>query len=45
MVLLLKLNSIHIKCSQQELIELGLKVADGTFNQEDIKMWINNKKL
>ncbi len=45
MVLLLKLNNIHIKYSQQELIELGLKVADGSFNEEDIKMWINNKKL
>jgi death-on-curing protein len=38
MLLLLKLNSIPIKYSQQELIELGLKVADGTFSEEDIKM-------
>ena len=45
MVLLLKLNSIHIKYSQQELIDLGLKVADGTFSENDIKIWINNKKL
>jgi death-on-curing protein len=45
MVLLLKLNSVHIKYSQQELIELGLKVADGTFSEDDLKMWINNKKL
>ena len=44
MVLLLKLNSINIKYSQQELIELGLKVADGTFNEEDIKIWINKRK-
>lgn len=44
MVLLLKLNSIHIKYSQQELIELGLKVADGSFSEKDIKIWINNKK-
>ncbi|MCB2299945.1 type II toxin-antitoxin system death-on-curing family toxin [Clostridium tagluense] len=45
MVLLLKLNKINIKYSQKQLIELGLKVADGTFSEKDIKIWINNKKL
>ena len=45
MVLLLKLNCIHIKYFQQELIDFGLKVADGTFSENDIKIWINNKKL
>lgn len=45
MVLLLKLNNIHIEYAQLELIELGLKVADGTFSEKDIKIWINNKKL
>lgn len=45
MVLLLKLNHINIKYSQQQLIELGLKVADGTFSENDIKLWINNKKI
>ena len=45
MVLLLKLNSIQIKYSPHDLIELGLKIADGTFNEKDIKIWINNNKL
>jgi len=45
MFLLLKINSINIKYSQQQLIELGLKVADGTFSEDDIKIWINNNKL
>ena len=45
MLLLLKSNNINIEYSQQDLIELGLKVADGTFSEQDIKMWINNKKL
>lgn len=44
MILLLKLNNIHIEYSQQELIELGLKVAAGAFNEEDIKIWINKRK-
>ncbi|MBZ9609253.1 type II toxin-antitoxin system death-on-curing family toxin [Clostridium estertheticum] len=45
MVLLLKLNSIQIKHSPHDLIELGLNIADGTFSEKDIKAWINNKKL
>ncbi|MBW9158109.1 type II toxin-antitoxin system death-on-curing family toxin [Clostridium tagluense] len=45
MVLLLKLNNINVKYSQKQLIELGLKVADETFSENDIKIWINNKKL
>lgn len=45
MVLLLKLNRINIKYSQLELIELGLKIADGTFSENDINMWISSKKV
>ncbi len=42
MVLLLKLNDIDIVFSQQELIELGLKVADGSLNEKDIKEWLKS---
>ena len=46
MILLLKLNSIEIRYSQQELIDLGLRVAEGRLNENDILEWIkgiNNK--
>lgn len=44
MILLLKLNNILIKYSQQELIDLGLGVAKGKFNENDILSWIERHK-
>jgi death-on-curing protein len=44
MVLLLKLNNIVISYSQQELIELGLGVAEGNLNENDILAWIETHK-
>ena len=40
MWVLLKLNNITIKYSQEELIELGLEVARNKFKEVDIKNWI-----
>lgn len=45
MLLLLKLNDIEIKYTQQDLIEFGLGVATGKYNEEFIKEWIENKKV
>lgn len=44
MILLLKLNNILIRYSQQELIALGLGVAEGKFNENDILSWIKRHK-
>ena len=44
MILLLKLNNILIRYSQQELINLGLEVAEGKFNVNDILSWIERHK-
>lgn len=40
MLLLLKLNGVTIKYSQEALIELGLKTADSIYKEEDIEQWI-----
>lgn len=45
MLLLLRLNDINIKYTQEELIELGLKVADGSWKEPDIYTWITEHKL
>ena len=45
MLLLLKLNDIKIKYTQKELIELGLKVAGGSWKEHDIYTWIIEHKL
>lgn len=40
MILLLKINNIKIEYTQKELINLGLKVAEGTWKEKDILNWI-----
>lgn len=40
MLLTLQLNSVSIEYSQQELVELGLGIADGNINFESILAWI-----
>lgn len=42
MLLLLKLNTVDTKFTQKELINLGLKIAEGKHNEKDIACWINN---
>ncbi len=40
MLVLLELNNIKIQYSQQELVELGLTIANGTIGLKDIEKWI-----
>ena len=42
MVLLLKLNNLLIEYTQDELIDLGLSLADGNYKYEDVLSWISN---
>lgn len=44
MNLLCKMNDIILVYTQQELIDLGLAVADGKRNEEEIFEWIINHK-
>ena len=41
MLMALKLNSVNIDYTQQELINLGLGIADSSLLYEDILSWIN----
>ena len=40
MLMTLELNGISLKFSQEELIELGFSVADGSWNYDKILDWI-----
>jgi death-on-curing protein len=40
MLLLLRINGLRIKYTQEELIEFGLRTAEGELNEEDIEGWI-----
>jgi len=45
LVLLCKLNNVLIKFTQDELVELGLNVANGKLNDLDIYDWILTHKV
>ena len=40
----LEINGINISSSNEDVIELGLKTADGTFKHKEILDWILNHK-
>lgn len=40
MLILLKMNNIKVEYTQQELIDLGLKTAEGLMKEKDILNWI-----
>ena len=44
MISFLELNGIHIDSSDEEIITLGLIMADGNMSQEDVLKWINDHK-
>ncbi len=45
MLLLLRLNDIKIEYTQKELIELGSGIADGSFDEKEIKRWITDHQI
>lgn len=44
MLSFLEINGIHLLYSDEELIELGLALADGTMKYDDLLAWINVHK-
>ena len=44
MLMTLKLNNVKITYTQQELIDLGLSIADGTLKYKSILEWIINHR-
>lgn len=44
-LLLLRLNGVALKYEQKELIELGLKTAEGKFKEENIEQWIEEHRV
>jgi death-on-curing protein len=45
MISFLELNGIHIESSDEDVIALGLGVADGSMSQGDVLKWICDHKL
>jgi len=44
MLLLLQLNGYKLQYSQQELIDLGLGLAAGNLDENDIQQWIKTHR-
>ena len=44
MISFLELNGIHIESSDEDVVALGLGVADGSMSQEDVLKWIEYHK-
>ncbi len=41
MLVFLAANGIEIECTQKELIDVGLSLADGTMNAEKLLIWLS----
>ena len=41
LLVILRMNGISVQFTQQELIKLGLGVADGSIDYEEIVAWVN----
>ncbi|MBQ0083591.1 MAG: type II toxin-antitoxin system death-on-curing family toxin [Clostridiales bacterium] len=44
MLSFLELNGIKLGASSDDVVKLGLSVADGSFNKDDILKWILEHK-
>ena len=42
MLVFLAINGVEIECTQKELIDVGLSLADGTMNAEKLLIWLSS---
>ena len=45
MLSFLEMNGIKIKCTDEEIIHIGLSVADGSMGYEDLLQWVLTHKI
>ena len=41
MLVFLAVNGVEIECTQKELIDIGLSLADGTMDAEKLLIWLS----
>lgn len=41
MLVFLAVNGVEIECTQKELIDVGLSLAGGTMNAEELSAWLS----
>ncbi len=42
MLVFLALNGVEIECTQKELVDVGLSLADGTMSAEELLIWLSS---
>lgn len=45
MLTFLEVNGIHLNCSNEDVIKVGLGVASGTMKYEDVLAWVNEHQM
>ncbi len=45
MVTFLEVNGIHMDCTNEELTEVGMKVADGSMGYEALLAWVRDHRI
>ena len=44
MITFLEVNGIHMDCTNEELTEVGMSVADGSMNYEELLTWVREHR-
>jgi death-on-curing protein len=44
MMAFLEMNGIRIACTDEELVETGLSVADGSMGYEELLQWVTDHR-
>ncbi len=45
MITFLEVNGIHMDCTNEELTEVGMKVADGSMDYEALLAWVREHRI
>ena len=45
MLTFLEVNGIHMECTNEEVVEVGLSVASGTMDYDSLLQWVRDHRI
>ena len=45
MLTFLEVNGIHVECTNEEVVEVGLSVASGTMDYDSLLQWVRDHRI
>ena len=45
MLTFLEVNGIHLECTNEDVVEAGLGVADGSIGYEELLAWVRSHRI